>query len=228
MGWRYCGAYASRARGRSRGQVFQLEALGAGDLNIDKAQLLHLRVPWQVSPSTPFLRLVATESRAQEPTQVNFVAHFGLLEQRESSFADVPRISHAPHYDNSAHIASKTAPGIYQLLTITFDSGLWARMSPSFSDREVIDPSLYDRSKLPCPYQRGQSPEDWVHRFWAEWRQTGFCPQSGFYEVNFSPWLEETGYAKSSYKHFIVLGHDAYVEVLAKGWSWKSEGNWEQ
>ncbi|SRR5713226_1487458 len=195
-------------------------------MDIQKGQLLYLPVPWSVSPDTPFLRLLASESSAQEPTQVNFVAHFGLLQQMEDGFSDRPVIVEPPNYNNK-HKDNKTGSGAYQLLTITFSNGLWVRMRPAFSDREVVDPSLYDRSKLPCQYQKGQSPEDWVRKFWAEWRRTGFCPVPNFYEVGFSPWLKETGYEQYGYKHFLILGHDAYVEVLAKGWSWKSEGNWE-
>jgi hypothetical protein len=193
------------------------ESFGRSQGLKSKPRLIPVKVPWQISPSTPFLRLRAAE--IEEPTHVSFVAHFGLY--------DPPAASHDGREVEIVYppdeLFEDPGPkeGPYQFVVATFQHGLYVRMYPGHSDAEVIEEAAYDRSALSCRYQRGENIREWLLRFREEWRRTGVCPDPGMYEVEDSPWLEELD-PGSAYKHYLMLGHDAYVEVAAEGWSWKS------
>ena len=75
-----------------------------------------------------------------------------------------------------------------------------------------------------------QDSEIGCEKFRTYWKETSICPDPRIYEVENSKWLENEARAiKLGCKHFIVLGHDNYIEVLAKDWNWVSLGaleNW--
>src|SRR5262245_25560919 len=54
------------------------------------------------------------------------------------------------------------------------------------------------------------------------WRDTGICPDSGFYVAMESDWLRS---ARMKYgdapKHFILEGRDSYIEIIAESFSWR-------
>jgi hypothetical protein len=42
------------------------------------------------------------------------------------------------------------------------------------------------------------------------------------YDVLHSPWLKEENLRPTDgWHHYLMLGHDEYVEVIAKGWDWQ-------
>jgi hypothetical protein len=50
-------------------------------------------------------------------------------------------------------------------------------------------------------------------------KETGISPDSKFYEVQNTNWLNERWYQRldnKGYKHFLLVGYDSYLEVLAK------------
>lgn len=180
-------------------------------------RLVPMPVAWQVSPSTPFLRLKTAEMG--EPMTVNFVAHFALFDDAsQDAHAGGQRIEIALQPDDTTEEPGEKV-GPYQLVVVAFKRGLWARWAPSYSDTDAIDDSRYDWSAMPARYRDGEDIEAWLGRFAEEWRTTGNCPMPGFYEVEQSRWREET---RSTLRHFLIEGHDAFVEVLAEDWSWRS------
>ncbi len=178
-------------------------------------RLLPLAVPWKVSPSTPFLRLRVEESGA--PTSVSFVAHFALFD--DPSARDDRRSAEIVLQPDDAIEEQGPKIGPYQLVVVTFKAGIWARWSPAYGDSDVIHESLYDWSAVPFRYREGEDVGEWLRRFRGEWIKTGLCPIPGIYEVENSKWRQNVA---SGYRHFLIEGHDAYVEVLAEDWSWKS------
>src|SRR5437868_6158973 len=112
---------------------------------LDMQTLLPVRVPWQVSPSTSFLRLSVAET--QEPTYVTCVAHFGLEHEDDSELA---RDQDDVQFVTMAGLELRDASGPYQLVRLTFDAGAWARMYPGYSDAEVVKEDAYDWSAIPC------------------------------------------------------------------------------
>lgn len=61
-----------------------------------------------------------------------------------------------------------------------------------------------------------------------EWNATGLCPSPGFYVAKQSEWIESllgpTG--EDADNHYVVVGRDGYVELLAKRFRWR-EWMWE-
>lgn len=56
------------------------------------------------------------------------------------------------------------------------------------------------------------------------WKENGYHPDSGFYQVDKSDWLKESNSkydprGRLNLKHFLVVGNDSYIELLAKGYT---------
>lgn len=186
-------------------------------------RLKPLKVPWQVVPSTPNLKLVASES--DEPFEVFFVAMYGPLAQHaygaemkgalEAGFESVT-IAPNPFKDFKG-----TASTDYVVIRLVFDGGRYARIVPS-SVSEVLPYGTFDTSLLPQfpgPYT-DEAVRSWFKDKQESWVLTGLCPDPSAYEVESSELVEEVGYT-SPLRHFIIEGHDAYIEVLAKDWMWE-------
>ncbi len=191
-----------------------------------KPRLVPVEVPWQISPSTPFLRLISSEVVENGATQVQFVAHFGL-EDSQGDASELHRSVVVVADPGDLHDQSQSPiQSPYRRVRILFERGLWSRMCPAYSDSEVVKESKYDWSAVVGRYKSGEDPPTWLRRFKVTWLDTSICPDPGMYEVENSPWLREIESvegSKEELRHYLFLGHDAYVEVLAEGWTWKAE-----
>lgn len=181
-------------------------------------RLKPLKVPWQVSPSTPFLRLLAVEPAGQCQTQVVFVANFGLRAEmtvrQETGFPSAIKAVNPNEIPDADGEKSKT----HSLVRLDFQGSLWARMSPAFSEREVINPQEFEPSLIPYSIPTSDVGS-WLRDFQSLWMKTGSCPDPGAYTVESSQWT--SGLGLTDFEHFLIQGHDAYVEVLARGWKWE-------
>lgn len=126
-------------------------------------------------------------------------------------------------YDSNKKLGP--AGGPYQLVRVRFAQGIAVRMLPNHSDDEAVDLDEYDFSKLSHQIQRGQQIEDWLRDFQNEWLHSGICPNPKMYEVKDSFWLREVAGESKEVGHYLLCGHDAHVEVVAKDWEWASEGS---
>lgn len=185
-------------------------------------RLVPVPVPWQVSPSTPYLRLTMNEAWSEDPTNVTFVAHHGLRVPSKPAASVGPEsvvVSSNP-YDliNSDGERSET----HSVVRITFDGAAHhARMS-GYPYEDRLDPELFEETEL-----LGLSDEMDVERWGRErdriWLESGHCPTPNFYRVENSHWLKE--FNSTGYEHYLIRGHDAYAEVVAKGWKWEEVGS---
>lgn len=62
------------------------------------------------------------------------------------------------------------------------------------------------------------------------WKEKGVCPNPYFYEVENTGWFDEReiygDLRKQGFRHFLLVGYDSYLEVLAKGdFTWKVNDN---
>lgn len=190
---------------------------------VGKPKLTPLRVPWMVSRSTPYLRLAAFESAADEPTHVTFAAMYKYAyDYVASRTARAVVVVGAP---TPFHQTAGETPAPYRLIRVTFQAAPYSRMLPSFRDSQVIDEDAYDWSDVAGAYRDGEAADEFVQRQRASWAATGICPDPSAYEVAPSPWLDdlrrERRGAVGAYRHYLVVGQDAYVEVLARDWSWQ-------
>ena len=181
-----------------------------------KPQLIPVQVPWEVSPTSPYLRLRTSESDDDWPTEVTFLGYFGPVA--------------LPDWEpGQPGTGTSTA---YQHLRVVFEQGLWSCFSPGIHDADPIDRSRYDEAALPRFRDVGLTLEAYAKATWEQWRTTGLCPDPGMYEVAQSTWMQAIGCAKRvhaldyarEYKHFIIEAHDSYVEVIAKAWRYESLG----
>jgi hypothetical protein len=169
----------------------------------------------------------AAESDPKHPTEVTAAAQFAL-EQQQDAKASAPsgsvKIVQPPRVDEAtAATLPSMAGGLYQLIRIIFEDGLWVRFYPSFADTQVIEEAAFDWSALDHLNAHWKSGvEAYRRNFWSVWYQTGICPNPCMYRVEGSTWLREVNIVNPAFKHYLILGHDAYVEVIAKGWRWES------
>lgn len=147
---------------------------------------------------------------------MTFLAHFGLrgtrVWQQLKVGVDVAQVT--------GHSESVSNDGTTALVTMTFKHGLWVRMTPAFSDESVLDPDEFDDSLIPYAASE-QDPEKWLEDFGSLWLKSGNCPDPGVYIVEQSNW-NPSG-LHNDFTHYLIEGHDSYVEVLAKGISWEGQ-----
>ena len=186
----------------------------------DKPRLMPVKVPWQIDAATPHLRLVASESGGGERTQVTAYARFLVPSIPDGANAETVVKVYPPKFD-AAGRALGDQSGQYRVVRCFFKSAARAQIGPSFSDLEVVDRSAYDWSELPDLTKPREGIAASVRRFEGAWHASDFCPNPRMYEVKGSRWLMELGTNAAEYKHFLILGHDAYIEVIAEAWRWE-------
>ena len=195
-----------------------------------KPKPVPLRVPWTVCPSTPYVELMTTEAPDLTPTTVRCIGFFWLNQRELPDAASAPRgpttcAIVGPPYGSGA--ISSRADGVYQIVRMVFRAATAARLNtgrpePEFGGRGT----RYDWSALPVQLDP-TDPGGFLAAGEEYWRRTGECPDPGAYEIEQSNWLAELAPSTLRRRHYLIVGHDAYVEVLAEGYSWHSEGTVE-
>jgi hypothetical protein len=100
-------------------------------------------------------------------------------------------------------------------MRVVFESGQWLRSSPSFGDTEVFPPNTFE-----IVGQMAFRPDSYLGDFRKLWVTNGRCPDPGIYLAESSNWLEITGAQRFGCKHFVLCGHDMWLEVLALACTW--------
>jgi hypothetical protein len=188
-----------------------------------------ITVSWRIDFSTPFLFLNALEN---DYVEISFSADFGRhmksnIDQEESENIEFQEIA-IVEYPISL-VKEDYAQYQYQKVKVRFDSFYAIKMLPAYNSLSIINYKEYDWSFVMFFDLLCKDSKLWSEKFHPHWKQTNICPDPRMYEVVNSRWLNETKASKFGYKHFILLGHDNYIEVLAKDWNWLSLGgiaNW--
>lgn len=167
-----------------------------------------------VVPSTPFLRLHFAE-HSNDECYVEFVAFRAPLCSEDESTDlqnDRTRVVVASAPPPFEHQPDRR--GCYQVIRLVFQGGQ-ARWNWSYSQDAIIDEESFDWSLLPCEHKSGNYDE-YDQCFDRLWRETGLCPDPSAYVVENSPWvLELSNPHRYPFEHFLICGHDSYVEVLS-------------
>ena len=101
---------------------------------------------------------------------------------------------------------------------VVFRAGQWVRTAPAASDSYALDRSKFSFERIETiPTQHVTDMEE----FNRAWESEGVCPQPDFFEVLSSSWLREVHGERWKLKHYLVVGHDMYLEVLARETSWE-------
>jgi hypothetical protein len=174
--------------------------------------LVPIEAPWMISPSVPHLRL--QEGGRGLEISATFIAFFKLQFALESSGLAV--IAAPGEFETSQ--SARGAP--HRLVKVSFDDATYARLSPAFSDSEVIPEAQYDWSNVPGGVMPEESAETNVANFAQLWEEKSLCPDPRMYEVRNSGWIRDVGADSGVWRHYILLGHDEYAEVIARGFEW--------
>jgi len=159
-----------------------------------RSKLLPLAVPWCIDPLRAAFSMVTGEYPDDQPTELGLYA-YALSEARQGPFQ-------------------------LQLIRVTFQQAVAARMEP-FEPEDMLmfepQPSVEEGTD---GFQVGVAE---LQRILGQWRRTGICAESGFYEVARSRWMRELGVDEDEVRHYFTFGRRMRVDVLARGWDWHVE-----
>ena len=109
-------------------------------------------------------------------------------------------------------------------IELLFAEVSYARVG-SHSDDENIEAIGYKIDRKSNGYD---GPDDelahynWSHQYW---KSNDICLHSGFYYAEKSDWLSNLknrdAYLQNDYRHYVIDDRDGYIELLAKGYSWR-------
>ncbi len=93
-------------------------------------------------------------------------------------------------------------------------------LAPPHNEESVIDRAIYDWHEV-LSLTDFPSLEEYLRRFHASWSQKGTCPDPRFYNV-LDSLLIPGSLALLQLSHYLILGHDTSVQVIARDieWTW--------
>ena len=186
-------------------------------INCPIPKLLPVTVPWKIDPGAPYLTLQT--SSTGEPVSATFVAYFKLDElAAKATRSTEPVIASEPAEFEPRSLELKAA---FRLVRVFFMQGRAGRVCRAFADHEVVREADFDWEAVASSPRPDEPPEMTVRRVRDLWVMTGICPDPCMYEVEDSPWLRESGISDPIWHHYLLLGHDDYVEVIAQSWKWE-------
>jgi len=154
-------------------------------------RIVPLEVPWMISPSVSAFGLSASEGGDCE-----IVAAVAVIRAPESA-ADEP-----------------------SAVRVRVRAGGWIRMSPMLDDTDPTR-SWSGYSRADVFDWSGEDIDEYLAEFKRRWEASGVCPDPRAYEVVGSQWIRDVGAERFGVKHFVLVGHDAWIEVLGKELSWE-------
>lgn len=185
-----------------------------------KPKLLPVSVPWQVSVSAAYLRADLAEVQSDRPIRADFVGFFARNEITPATISGTAvTVTKTP----PPFVEDSGAPsGVYHQVRVVFRDGYWLRLSPGFSESQVLDEQAYDWSDVPGRLLPNESTREALERVRSQWLQTGICPNPRMYEVGHSRWLAELKLdRRAEWRHYLIAGSEAYIEVIARDWQWR-------
>ena len=182
-----------------------------------KPKLLPVMVPWQIEAGAPYLSL-ETSARG-EPLSATFIAFFKCDESSaKRSSTDAHIVSKPPAFQ----ARSQDVKTPYRLVRVSFIGAHSGHTRRAVSDHEPVREADFDWTAIASWPRPGEPPEQTVRRSRDLWLMTGMCPDPCMYQVQGSRWIRELGLSESTWHHYLLLGHDEYVEVVAQGWMWEA------
>ena len=161
-----------------------------------------LKVPWQISPSTPHL---GVNTRSLDGVNHGFVTFMGFLGENTRLYAE---------------------HGAYCQIAVILDCIVGVRMYPDFSPEDSARLESYDWKSIPEYYGNDGSLGSHVKQFHEHWNATDTCPDPSAYLVCDSEWLRRLGFSSNDpshlrFQHYLFLGNDYNIEIIAKSFRWE-------
>jgi hypothetical protein len=170
------------------------------------SKLQPLDVPWQISPSTPHL---GVRTKSFDGVNHGFVTFMGYLGEGTTLYRK---------------------HGTYRQIAVILESIVGVRMYPEYSpdDSERLD--SYDWEAIPEFRDDDGSLRNHVKQFHEQWNTTDICPDPAAYLVEDSDWLFRLRFTPDApphlqFQHYLFVGSDYNVEVIAKSWKWEIVGS---
>ncbi|MCE9606716.1 MAG: hypothetical protein K8U03_17640 [Planctomycetia bacterium] len=160
-------------------------------------QLHPLIVPWSISPSTPSLGFASRNIDGVNHGYVTFVGFLG----------------------ETTKLCSQH--GRYKQIAVVLEQVQFAKLYPenSASDSARIDG--YDWSLVPNFADENNALKGATRRFQDQWNATDLCPQPSAFTVHDSELLSDLRVPVDKFKHYLFVGDDFNVEVVAKSMTWQ-------
>ena len=184
-----------------------------------KPKLIPVLVPWRITSAVPVLSIAIIEINS---ITLSFQAFFGPMNPYTGRVNEEVQLA-ANELGSLGHRNALEAR-----VELTFPFTTDVRINPSISEGRLIDYEAYDISEF-RPV-RSLSLNRNAHEDFQLWKTTGHCPTPRMYSIEPSAWLEsltKEGYkyhlGDQPAKHYMILGEDMWIEILADQWSWKLE-----
>jgi hypothetical protein len=184
---------------------------------LTKPRMIAAKVPWHVAVDAPFLELVTEPDGT--PQAAIFTAYFKrVLREGEQWSGGTVTIVREP---GPFRPARPDETGEYQRVRLRFMGGVIARLLASKSESEDIDYEAYDWSGVPAAnLQPGETVEELLDRRDRYFLDTGLSANPRFYMIENSDWLAEEAPGRDDLHHYMLLGDETNLEVIAAGWEW--------
>jgi hypothetical protein len=160
-------------------------------------QLHPLIVPWQISPSTPSLGFA---TRNIDGINHGYVTFMGFLGEMTNLCAQ---------------------HGRYKQVAVVLEQVQFAKLYPDRSASDSARVEGYDWSLVPNFADEHNSLKGAIRRFHDQWNATDICPQPSAFTVCDSDLLRDLRIPVDTFKHYVFLGDDFNVEVVAKSMTWQ-------
>lgn len=155
-----------------------------------KQKLIPIEVPWMISPSVSDI-------------------HVSIQENGKTQIAvDVCVLSAKNPLEDELDD---------KRILIEFSIAQWVRTYPVVNDESIYTED-FDLSQINL--LDSENLEESLAKFRQQWFESGICPDTLFYSVKNSIWEKETGSQFWGCNHYIIIGHDFWLELLAKSYSW--------
>jgi hypothetical protein len=108
-------------------------------------------------------------------------------------------------------------------VSLSFRGGQWLRLEPAVSDVTTVPPDRFDWNGLPFRGVKNEDLGGFLGEFRTSWLEAGNCPDPNIYEIMHSTWLNSSGAIRFGCKHYVVVGRDLWLELLALDFKWRYE-----
>ncbi|WCM60079.1 hypothetical protein [Paenibacillus polymyxa] len=166
---------------------------------MEKQILYPVEVPWQISPSHDFIEFIGEESEVKIKFLINYNAK---TRERE--------INHlCKQYGDEEKIPDEIWNRIgHAIIEINFAQVHFFSKTVSQQEFGLLDPEKFDLSQI-------------ASLDGALWNETNICPDPSFYEVINSNLKNSLGIDSLSVRHWLILGHDVFLNILAPTFNWE-------
>ncbi|MEZ4470101.1 MAG: hypothetical protein R3F60_04690 [bacterium] len=120
-----------------------------------------------------------------------------------------------------AALARLLPDGRLEAVEVCFVGSGWALVAPH-DGRDPLPATRFDWSGVPGAQRPGEAQAEWFARLDALAAAEGLHPLPDVYEVEDSAWLKALGVR--GLRHFVFAGHDRRIDVIARGFTWRSLG----